>query len=231
MLMKNNFLQNFVNKINKEKEISPILFIGEDLVSLNIEISQFINSLLEEFKVPSSSVYKFEDDGNNLKIETSREIISLLSKKSSFKFQIILIENISRFTLGAANSLLKVFEEPWEGNLIFLTNSWENNILETILSRVSIINLNSKKNFLIDENISNLIENYLEYDNPELLVYLYENSKKFEKADYLKIIDNFIEFSKKNPKYFYLLEKFLELKDLHIKNNLSLKYGLDKILL
>jgi hypothetical protein len=81
-----------------------------------------------------------------------------------------------------------------------------------------------------------MLENYLYYDNPDLLVYLYENSKKFEKIDYLRFLDNAIEFCKKdithpNPpsnqggdKITDYLEKFLELKNYSIKNNFNLKY-------
>ncbi len=229
--MKNNLLQKLIQKINREEEISPILFVWEDLVSVNIEVSEIIDKLFKEFEIPKVSLLKYEDDGEKIKIETSRKIITEANKKSSYKFQIILIENISRFTLGASNSLLKILEEPWVWNIIFLTNSWENEILETILSRVNIQRINYKKNFLIDEKISNLLENYLNYDNPDLLVYLYENSKNFEKTDYLRFIDNAIEFCKKDIKYVSLLEKFLELKNLAIKNNLNLKYHIDKILL
>jgi hypothetical protein len=69
-----------------------------------------------------------------------------------------------------------------------------------------------------------MLENYINYDNPELLVYLYENSKKFEKVDYLRFLDNAIEFCKKDTKYVDYLEKFLELKTYSIKNNFNLKY-------
>jgi hypothetical protein len=69
-----------------------------------------------------------------------------------------------------------------------------------------------------------MLENYLDYDNPDLLVYLYENSKKFEKIDYLRFIDNAIEFCKKDIKYVNYLENFLELKKFSQKNNFNLKY-------
>ncbi len=229
--MKNNLFNTLSKKIEKEEEISPVLFVWEDFISINLEISELIWKLFEKFEVDKNSLFKFEDDTENLKIETSRKIIELANKKSSFKFQIILIENISRFTLGSANSLLKVFEEPWVWNIIFLTNSWEAGILETILSRVIVERINYKKNFLADENIFSMLENYFEYDNSDLFVYLYENSKKFEKMDYLRFIDNAIEFCKKDIKYSDYLEKFLELKNYGIKNNFNLKYGLDKILL
>gem|GEM_PF-3765170 len=85
--------------------------------------------------------------------------------------------------------------------------------METILSRVTIERINYKKKFLVDENIFSMLENYFEYDNPDLLTYLYENSKKFEKADYLRILDNMLEFCKKDVKYTDYLEKILELKN------------------
>ncbi len=231
MVMKNNLLKTLFLKIEKEEEISPILFVWEDLLSVNLEVFEVTQELLKKFWVDKSSIFRFEDNEEKLKIEHSREIISLANKKSTFKFQIILIENISRLTLSAANSLLKLLEEPVKENIIFLTNSWENNILETILSRVTIERINYKKKFLVDENIFSMLENYFEYDNPDLLTYLYENSKKFEKADYLRILDNMLEFCKKDVKYTDYLEKILELKNWSIKNNFNLKYWIDKILL
>ena len=72
-----------------------------------------------------------------------KEFLSNSNQKPRFKFQVFFIENISRFTLKSANSCLKFFEEPKFGNIIFLSNTSEAGILDTIISRVQIVNLNS----------------------------------------------------------------------------------------
>ncbi|MBT3727533.1 hypothetical protein HOG21_07985 [bacterium] len=58
-----------------------------------------------------------------MKINEIKEFVLNSNSKPPFKFQIFFIENVSRLTLKASNSLLKFFEEPSSINIIFLTNN------------------------------------------------------------------------------------------------------------
>jgi hypothetical protein len=65
-------------------------------------------------------------------------------------------------TRESANSCLKFFEEPGIGNLIFLTNKSESGILDTILSRVTPIILDSQNSLLEKTFYYDMIEKFLQ---------------------------------------------------------------------
>lgn len=54
-------------------------------------------------------------------------------------YKIVLLENIERMSLAAANAFLKTFEEPLQNRIIIATTSNVNAMLDTILSRAFII--------------------------------------------------------------------------------------------
>ena len=71
----------------------------------------------------------------------AREIIQWIEKTPAWKYKTVVIENLWRLTINAANALLKTFEEPPNNTLIIWTVNSEKNILDTILSRAMIIKL------------------------------------------------------------------------------------------
>lgn len=73
------------------------------------------------------------------KIETMRKLIDNLNMSGDSEFRIVLMEDIDLLTLEAANSLLKMLEEPPGKVMFILTTSQPQQILETILSRVRVI--------------------------------------------------------------------------------------------
>lgn len=89
----------------------------------------------------------------------ARQIIDFLSTTSFWNYKIVVIENIERMNISAANALLKNLEEPGENKFIFATCSNQSKILPTILSRAFIINFypvsfNEFVQFLKDNLIS-----------------------------------------------------------------------------
>lgn len=100
--------------------------------------------LLQQFQIDKNSLFVLEDTGESIKIEEIRKFLSSANEKPRFLFQVFIIENISRLTLQSANACLKFLEEPGFGNIIFLTNQSEAEVLDTILSRVQTIR--SEKN-------------------------------------------------------------------------------------
>jgi len=71
--------------------------------------------------------------------------------------------------LESANSCLKFLEEPSIGNIIFLTNTSESQILETILSRVQTINIFSSVKSEKNEFFYSLIDDFVSKKNTSLL--------------------------------------------------------------
>jgi DNA polymerase III gamma/tau subunit len=54
----------------------------------------------------------FPDNNEKIKIQELRNFIAHSYIKSSYRFQVFLIENISRATLESFNASLKFLEEP-----------------------------------------------------------------------------------------------------------------------
>lgn len=221
-----------INKIQKGEELSPFLFIWQNTELLNLKVEEIIFELFEFFDVPKINLMKLEDNWENIKIAEIKEFIKKWDLGTPYKFQIFFIENISRMTLKSSNSCLKFFEEPWIQNIIFLTNSWENWILETILSRVQTINFNKVALApLREKNVFyfNLLDNYLEKRTPEIFSYFFRN--KLEKFEYVDFLKNLIIYAKKNFVFLDLLEEIDEDINMIEKNNVNPKGIVDKYLL
>ncbi|MDD5770268.1 MAG: hypothetical protein PHE25_04810 [Candidatus Gracilibacteria bacterium] len=217
-------------KIKSSDIIQPILFLGENLELLNSQIDNLIKKLFIEFEVDKNCLYKLVDNKEKVKISQIREFSSKSLVKSNFKFQIFFIENISRLNIESFNSCLKFLEEPGKGNIIFLTNNTESSIPETILSRVKIINLFLKKDFLRNDFFYNLIDNFVSKKDTNLFKYFFDD-KKISKEDYINFLYNFTYYIKEKLICIDLLEQIEESLNLIQKNNVLPKYEIDKLLL
>jgi len=221
--------EEIIKKIEKGEEISPFLFIWQNTELLNSKIKENIFELFEYFEVPKVNLIKLEDNWENIKIAEVKEFMKKRELWTPYKFQIFFIENVSRLTLQSANSCLKFFEEPWIQNIIFMTNSWENWILETILSRVQVINMWMAKTLDKNEFFFNLLDNYLEKRNSEIFSYFFRN--KLEKEELIDFLKNLILYAKKNFVFLDLIEEIDEDINLIIKNNVNARWIVDKYLL
>ncbi len=225
----NNIIDTIKDKINKGEEISPFLFIGKNLEILNSQITEIWKDLLNEFQIPNVYLYKLEDNNEKIKIKEVKSFIEHSNSTVPYKFQIFFIENISRLTIASSNSLLKFFEEPWVQNIIFTSNSWENNILETIISRVQIIDLWWNKLEKNNEFYLSMIHSYINNNSNEIISYFFKN--KLEKDEYINFLENLILYSKK---HFCFIDYISEINDeisLIKQNNVNAKYIVDKWLL
>jgi len=225
----NEVLNNLIRKINKEEEISPFLFVSKNLEILNQEVNWFWLNLLKELNIPKLYLYSLKDNWEKIKVKEVREFIKRSESKSWYKIQIFFIENISRLTTQASNSLLKFFEEPWVWNIILCTNKWESNVLDTILSRVQTINIKSQKTDSIDNYLQNIIDKYIKNQSNELIKYMFSNKK--EKDDYLSFLENLLLYMMKNFSKTWFLNELNQDINLIKSNNLNPKYFSDKWIL
>ncbi len=235
--------KNILEKIEKGEEISPFLFVDKNLEIKNQKIKDLSFEILEKLDIPKVFLYVFEDNKEKIKVEEIRRFIESSNIKTNYKVQIFFIENISRLTHQAGNSLLKFLEEPGIWNLIFLSNSWENDILDTILSRVQIINSSSLKKQKENLFFTDLIKNYLNSNDNSIISYFFKN--KLEKYEYINFLENLIIYIKKNfnnydsesssewQGWFFIdyLDEILEDINLIEKNNLNPRYTVDKWIL
>jgi len=229
--MLNNIKNRIIENINKGVENSPFLFMSWNLELLNQKIYNFSLDILSEYDVPKVNIFVLKDDGESIKISEIKEFLSKLNSKSSYKLQIFIIENISRLTLQASNSVLKQFEEPGEWNLIFLTNKSESWVLETILSRVSFVDLWLKQIRENYEFYSNMVLDYLNGRSLNLVSYFFKN--KLEKIEYINFLKALIDLNKQQKISFSneLLDELLDDINLVANNNVNAKSVVDKWIL
>ncbi len=221
--------QNIINQINKGEKISPFLFLAKNPELLNSQVKNLWIEILKDFEIPTNYLYISEDDWKNIKIKDIKEFVEFSNSKPPYKFQIFLIENISRFTIQAWNSMLKFFEEPDASSIIFLTNTSESGILDTILSRVQTIDLWWQSIIKKDNFVYSMIEKYVQNKNTEIISYYFRN--KLEKQDYINFLENLIIYSKQNLVLINFLNEIDEDINAIKQNNVNAKYIVDKWLL
>lgn len=218
------------NKIDESSHIQPILFLWNNKDKLDLELNNIISNLFSYYQVDKNSIYKIQDDWDAIKIETLRNFISKSIIKSSFKFQIFLIENISRFTQQSANACLKFLEEPWVWNIIFLTNYSESGVLDTILSRVFTVNIFWSETNRKNDFYYKMIDDFVNKKNVDLISYFFDD-KKFEKSNYVSFFYTFLFYVKENLIFIDLLEQIENSISLIEKNNVSPKYLFDSLII
>ncbi len=107
----------------------------------------------------------FYDIGESIKIDEIRRILEEEHlKKYEGSYRIIFMEHAERMTEAAANSLLKVIEEPLPGTIFIFTAINPDDILPTIMSRVEKYYLNN----LSKENLAKIMTG-LGYENNQYL--------------------------------------------------------------
>lgn len=159
------------------------------------------------------------DEGESIKIEQIREIITRLQMTKQAQYKLLLIKGAERLTPEAANCLLKTLEEPPPNTLIIMTTSNIREILPTIISRVRLIKFTAYSQKFIEEKLKNL---YPDKD-PDVIkqvsslslgksgkaIRLLENSELL--AKYLNMYNVLCEFLEDKPLYtkFAVVEEVL----------------------
>lgn len=230
--MDNNlFINKFIWKISKNQTISPTLFLSNNLEILNQNVEEISKELYSKFGIPNVELFILRDNWEKIKIWIIKEFFQKINIGTPYKFQIFIIENISRMTLQSANSCLKIFEEPWISNIIFMTNKSETWILDTILSRVQIEKVrNGLKSFpTTNDFLINIIESYILYKKYDLVSYFF--SSKLEKEEYISFLETLLNYWKNNLIFLDFLEELSS--DIYSigQNNVSAKYITDKYIL
>lgn len=222
----NSVLLKIENSIQKGGENSPFLFLSQNLEILHHELESYLSDVLQKHNVDAQSLFHISDNGENLKIWEVKNFISRGDVKARFWFQIFFIENLSRMTLQSQNACLKFFEEPGEGNIIILTDTSRAWILETILSRVQIIEDNKHIGEEKNDFYFSMIGSYVQKGSDELIRYFF--SGKYEKQEYVEFLKTLLMYISENTHYTHLLDELEEDIGGILKNNLQGKYIVDK---
>ena len=159
----------------------------------------------------------FEDDGESIKIETVRKILERLSMTRQAPYKILLIQSLERMGVEAANSFLKMLEEPPERTIFIMTTDNVRLILPTILSRVRVVQFNSVSHLYLREKLKSLYPardaetletvSLLSMGKTGKAVHLMEHPESL--AEYLKIyhdIQNFFAYRSVVERFSYVEE-------------------------
>lgn len=97
-----------------------------------------------------------KDDGESIKIEEIRKLTERLNMTRQASYKITLIQTIERMTPEAANSFLKILEEPPLRTIFILTTNNIRQLLPTITSRVRIVKFECVSSAYLDEKLRSL---------------------------------------------------------------------------
>lgn len=227
--MHKNHLHSIQEKINKKQEVTPCLFLGQNPELLHAQIHQFAQELTQAYNIPKDYIYTLKDKWEKIKISEIKEFIHASNSLPGYDFQIFIIENISRLTIQSSNSCLKFFEEPGKHNIIFLTNTSESWILDTILSRVHTIHIGWIQRQIENQYFQSLLSQIAKWNKQEAISYFF--NLKAEKQEYIDFLENIILYAKKHFVFLNILDE-VESDIYAIKqNNVNAKYVIDKYLL
>ncbi|WP_372369379.1 ATP-binding protein [Candidatus Uabimicrobium sp. HlEnr_7] len=146
----------FCENVKQEKVFHASLLVGSDSLLLEKTSANIIEKIFCPLESNSTTKQKIAEkihpdvmevsagDKKNISIDKIRNVIQNASIKPwEAKYRIFVILNIERMSIEAANSLLKVLEEPPAHALFLLTAENIYSVPDTILSRCQIFKLNS----------------------------------------------------------------------------------------
>lgn len=123
------------------------------------------------------------------------DLISKLSTGSVYsKYKIAIIYDADFLNKSSSNALLKSLEEPKVNVIFILISTNKDNILKTILSRCSIINLNSSINFDFENKIEEIKKfiSVIKADDYQKILYIREILKEKQDLNYYLDIFYFV---------------------------------------
>lgn len=221
---------NFIQKaIEKGDQVSPFLFLSNDIQAIHQEIQRITTWLQKIYRFPVTSIFDLDTWSETIKIQDVRKFIENSHVKSSYNIQVFTIYNISQLTLWSSNGLLKFLEEPWPWNIIFLTNTSESGILDTVLSRVQVHYIESNIKIRYSEEIVDLLEKFINQNNVDILQYYY--SKKIQKEDGIIFLYSLIDCISKTGKHIEILSDIEESINGLAHNNFVAKFIIDQYLI
>lgn len=199
---------NSVGKNTVAKKLAGILQCENDFCHQ-------CNTCLQVQKGCHLDTIAFNNDGESIKIDEVRKVIERLGMTGQSKYKILLIQGLERMTVEAANSFLKILEEPPQRTVFIMTTNNIRLLLPTILSRVRIIKFGSVSAKYLQEKLAELYpgsdENTINMVSLFSLgktgkaVHLMENPDSL--ANYLKIyhdVQNFLAYRNLADRFSYV---------------------------
>lgn len=93
---------------------------------------------------------------DSIKIDEVRRIIERLNLTRQARYKVLLIQGLERMTPDAANSFLKILEEPPQKTVFIMTTDNMRMLLKTIVSRVRVIKFGSVSSVYLRTKLAEL---------------------------------------------------------------------------
>ncbi|MDD4351746.1 MAG: AAA family ATPase [Candidatus Gracilibacteria bacterium] len=122
-----------VGKFTLAKHFANLLQCENDFCGVCPVCKQFVK------EQHLDTVFMHDIDGSLIKIEEIRELINHLANTVQSTYKLCLIERVERMTREAANSFLKILEEPSSNTIFLLTTDSVRLLLPTITSRCRLL--------------------------------------------------------------------------------------------
>ncbi|KAF0134650.1 MAG: DNA polymerase III delta' subunit [Candidatus Saganbacteria bacterium] len=156
-----------------QEKLDSALFFAKSL-NCESQISKPCNSCLSCRKLSNSThpdLIIIEKDGASIKIEQIRKLKEFMHYgPSEGTYKIVVVNNADAITSDAANSFLKMLEEPPSYSTYLLVSQKEEGLLPTIISRCQKIIFPEQSEYFISEQSKTVFEkltgnNYVETSN------------------------------------------------------------------
>ena len=221
----------------KQEPCAPFLFLCNEIEVFHARLEAFVYEQMKLHGVDKQSMFRLSFSHESLKIWEVKDFFSHARVKPRFAFQVFCIEDISRMTLQAQNSCLKIFEEPWEGNIIILTARSQAGILDTILSRVLVVHCHSWNTSFFQASQARggedfyfaMITSHVRSESDELLRYFF--AEKYEKEEYISFLRALLLYIQKTWTLCDLLWEIEEDMQWILTSNLQWRYVVDKYII
>lgn len=111
-------------------------------------------------KQQSEALLVLHLEKTQINIEQARDVLQFLHLQSISRHRVVIVDQAQALNASAANSLLKAFEEPPKGTVIFLLAPTPKHVLPTLRSRSMILKY-ADKDVEADEEILDVVQDTL----------------------------------------------------------------------
>lgn len=179
------------------------------------------NTCIQVQKGSHLDTIEMNDEGESIKIEDVRNLVERLSMTRQSQYKVILIQSIERMTVEAANSFLKILEEPPSRTIFIITTNDIKLLLPTIVSRVRVVKFNPVSATYLTNKLLELYPNHDKDIIKQVSLFSLGRTGKamqlIEKpdalADYIKVyhdIQNFLDHKNVVDRFSYVEDFSLE---------------------
>lgn len=229
-------LKNEFEKYKLNKKIGhAFLLYNINYENINVELNDVINSYFFNDEEKIKEIYTVEPKKNTITKEQIKQLQDYLKSYSQLSTnKVYVIKECEKMNLSAANSMLKILEEPQNNIYAFLITTDIDKVLPTIISRCIKIFVENKK-LELDESIkeeSLEILNLLFYKSEnENIDKIYNKLKTKEKEEIKRCLENLIILLKDlvNIKLNMKTENYKKEEIYKLSNSVELKDIIEKI--